>query len=128
MNPQGIVPVGGVVNPVDNRPVFRTDSNQPGTNSPGVALIYGHNYIDPDDYVPFAALESVEVSDTIQVGTANGVLSYSVRQTFTVPKSELASRQDIFENVPNRLVLITCDTKDGRDTYDNRIVIADLAT
>jgi hypothetical protein len=32
----------------------------------------------------------------------------------------------VYENVPNRLVLITCDTIGGEDTFDNEIVFAQL--
>lgn len=128
MNPNGILPYGGVIHPVDDRPVFRTDSNEPGTDSPGTTLVYGHNYISEDGaFVPFSALEFVAVGDTIELGLPGGVLRYTVQQTFTVPKKKLVERADIFQNVPNRLVLITCDTVDGANTYDNRVVIADLS-
>ena len=77
--------------------------------------------------MPFSALEFVAVGDTIELGLPGGVLRYTVEQTFTVPKEKLVERADIFQNVPNRLVLITCDTVDGANTYDNRVVIADLS-
>lgn len=128
MHPRGILPVDNVIDPVDNRPVFRMDSNEPGSNSPGVTMVYGHSYTDASgEFVPFSKLELVQPGDTIVLGTDNGELSYVVEKTLTVPKSELDLRADVHENVPNRLVLITCDiTAEGEDTLDNMAIFAQL--
>lgn len=130
LNPDGVRAVGGVVNPVDNRPAFRTDSNLPGTDSPGTTFIVGHNYAVPAGGVmPFAALARVRIGDAVLVGTDSGTLVYSVRDVFRVPKEQLAGRTDLLENVAGRLILETCDTTvDGRDTTDNLVVVTQLAT
>jgi LPXTG-site transpeptidase (sortase) family protein len=127
MNPEGVAPGPKGIDPVDNRPAFRADSNYPGSNSKGTSFVYGHNYTDSSGaFVPFSTLELVEPGDTIVLGTVNGELTYVVDKTLTVPKSELETRDDVYENVPNRLVLITCDTIGGEDTFDNEIVFAQL--
>lgn len=127
MNPKGILPANGTVDPVDNRPVFRIDSSQPGSNSRGVSLVYGHSYTDKSGaFVPFMVLEQVEEGDTIMVGTPKGELTYVVSRTLLAPKDTLDSNAEVYENVPNRLVLITCDTIDGKDTSDNYVIFAQL--
>ncbi|TSD94433.1 class F sortase [Skermania sp. ID1734] len=130
MNPHGIKAIDGKVVPVDNRPVFRKDSNQPGTDSAGTSFIVGHNYVDASGvFVPFSRLEKVRPGNTVTVGTANGVLNYTVTQVLRVPKAQLASRTDLLKNVPGRLILETCDTTpQGHDTYDNLVVITALAS
>ena len=130
LDPAGIRAVNGVVVPADNRPVFRTDSNEPGTDSPGTSFIVGHNYVDQSgEFIPFSALEKVAVGQSIVLGTPNGTLVYAVRQVIRVPKTQLDARTDLVENVPGRLILATCDTTvDGRDTTDNLVIIAALAT
>lgn len=129
LHPDGIRTIDGApIIPVDNRPVFRTDSNQPGTDSPGTSFIVGHNYRDPSGaYVPFAALEKVQTGDSVTLGTVNGVLTYTIEQVFLVPKDELPNRLDLLENVPGRLILETCDTTpSGDDTTDNLVVITQV--
>ena len=128
LNPAGIRAVNGVVMPADNRPVFRTDSNLPGTDSPGTSFIIGHNYADlSGEAVPFSALEKVAPGNSIILGTPNGTLVYEVEQVLLVPKDEIALRTDLLVNVPGRLILETCDTTDeGLDTSDNLVVIAGL--
>ena len=128
LHPDGVRAVGGVVVPADNRPAFRTDSNLPGTDSPGTTFIVGHNYADSSGAdVPFAALGKVAIGDAVVVGTETGTLVYDVRDVFRVPKDELATRTDLLANVPGRLILETCDTTpDGRDTFDNLVVITQL--
>lgn len=127
LNPDGIEAVNGRIVPVDNRPVWRSDSNELGSHSPGTAFIVGHNYVDETGrFVPFSALEQVRVGDTVTVGVPDGELSYAVQQVFKVPKKELALRTDLLENVEGRLILATCDTVDGADTTDNLVVITQL--
>lgn len=128
LHPDGVRAVGGVVVPADNRPAFRTDSNLPGTDSPGTTFIVGHNYADSTGAaVPFAALGRVAIGDAVVIGTETGTLVYDVRDVFRVPKDQLATRTDLLANVPGRLILETCDTtQDGRDTYDNLVVITQL--
>ncbi|MFE6922956.1 class F sortase [Nocardia sp. NPDC057663] len=129
LNPAGIKAVNGRVEPVDNRPVFRTDSNRPGTDSKGTSFIVGHNFDDGSGTeVPFAALERVRVGHTVTVGTANGTLSYTVQEVFRVPKREISRRTDLLVNVPGRLILETCDTTpEGDDTFDNLVIITQLS-
>ncbi|MCE5291695.1 MAG: class F sortase [Nocardiaceae bacterium] len=128
LNPDGVKAIDGRVVPVDNRPVWRSDSNEPGSHSPGTAFIVGHNYADASgEIVPFAALEKVRVGNTVTVGVPDGELTYKVQQVFKVPKKELANRTDLLTNVEGRLILETCDTTpEGGDTYDNLVVITKL--
>ncbi len=130
LNPGGIRAVDGAVIPTDDRPVFRVDSNKPGTDSPGTSFIVGHNYSSAGGaFVPFSTLERVALGHSVFVGTPNGTLVYAVEQVIRVPKNQLASRTDLLENVPGRLILETCDTTvEGKDTTDNLVVITRLVT
>lgn len=130
LNPDGIRAVDGALIPTDDRPVFRVDSNQPGTDSPGTSFIIGHNYASAaGDFVPFSTLERVALGHSVFVGTPNGTLVYAVEQVLRVPKDQIASRTDLLENVPGRLILETCDTTvEGKDTWDNLVVITQLVT
>lgn len=125
--PGGIQAIHGVVLPNDNRPAWRADSNPAGTKSSGTVFIVGHNYNDDAGmFVPFSTLEKVHVGNKVTLGVPAGTLTYNVEQMLKVKKKNLANRTDLMVNVPGRLVLITCDTVNGDDTYDNLIVIAQL--
>ena len=127
MNPNRILPYGGVIHPVDDRPVLERTVTSLVLTHLGQRWFTATIISEDGAFVPFSALEFVAVGDTIELGLPGGVLRYTVEQTFTVPKEKLVEQADIFQNVPNRLVLITCDTVDGANTYDNRVVIADLS-
>lgn len=125
----GVFANAGRVEPVDDQPVWWADSELPGTDSPGTTFILGHNYSSSGS-VPFALLENVVLGNTILVGTENGTLRYHVEQSLRTPKSAFsdpAQLRSLKDPVPGRLVLITCDTENGHDTYDNFVVVAQLS-
>jgi hypothetical protein len=129
LHPGGVYAGATAVEPVDDQPVWWADSELPGTDSPGTTFILGHNYSSSGN-IPFAALENVVPGNAILVGTANGVLKYSVEYALKTPKSvfsDPSQLQALKTPVPRRLVLMTCDTENGRDTYDNFVVVAQLS-
>ncbi|MEY8567487.1 class F sortase [Corynebacteriaceae bacterium 7-707] len=65
----------------------------------------------------------LQTGDTIDV---DGV-AYNTDESFFVPKDELPYRGDVWENVPGRLVFITCLERDGVATGDNLIITATMA-
>lgn len=128
LHPGGVYAGATTVEPVDNQPVWWADSELPGTDSPGTTFILGHNYSGGDN-VPFAALEKTASGDSIQLGTVNGALRYQVTQVLKTTKSLFSTHQldELKDPVPGRLVLMTCDTENGHDTYDNFVVVAQLS-
>lgn len=129
LHPGGITGSGGRVTPVDDRPVFWRESNLPGTDSVGTAVILGHNYASAGVPPPFSVLKSVQIGATVQVGVPAGTLTYRVQQVLTPPKSAMAdptALTGLKQPVPGRLVLMTCDTENGHDTFYQFIVIAQL--
>lgn len=127
--PEGIYASATKVVPVNDQPVWWADSELPGTDSPGTTFILGHNYSEAD-FVPFSTLEDASVGDTIHLGTVNGVLDYRVDQVLKTPKSIFSDPNQLDKlktPVPGRLVLMTCDTENGHNTYDNFVVIAQLS-
>lgn len=128
--PGGVSSDGGKVVPVNDRPVFWKDSNLPGTDSLGTAVILGHNYATSGSPPPFSVLGNLEVGALIQVGVPAGILQYQVVQKVTPPKRDFANPaelQGLKDPVPGRLLLITCDTENGRDTIYNLVVVAQLS-
>lgn len=129
LHSDGIYASATTVAPVDDQPVWWADSELPGTDSPGTTFILGHNYSGADS-VPFSVLETVSPGNTIQIGTSNGTLNYRVDQVLKTPKSAFSDPtqlESLIKPVPGRLVLMTCDTENGQDTYDNFVVIAQLS-
>lgn len=131
MYPGALDIVGGILDPVDDRPVLINDTNQPGTDSPGTTGIVGHNYAKDGEDPPFAALENVRLGDTVLLGMPTGILRYTVDEARRIPKADLANPvaalADLRQPVKGRLVLLTCYTDNEKATYDNFVVVAHLS-
>lgn len=82
----------------------------PGRGSKDTVYITGHSWEDRE--APFNQLSTdAEVGDDIVLHTASGVQHYVVDSINTHDKDTLKD-SDIWEIVPNRLVLISCYTED----------------
>lgn len=87
-----------------------TNYGTPGEGSDNTVYITGHSWEDRDS--PFNRLSSdVEAGDLVTLTTAEGEIAYVVDSVTTHNKDTLKD-SDIWNIVPNRLVLISCYTQD----------------
>lgn len=123
-----IVPIGapgGVLTPpADPRLLgWWADGAAPGA-SLGSALVTGHTVHTGGGALD--DLEQLEAGARVWVRTEGGRLGYDVRSTVVLGKGELARRaQSLFDQeVPGRLVLVTCEDWDGTEYLSNVVVTA----
>jgi hypothetical protein len=87
-----------------------TPFGTPGNGSGNTTYIIGHSWEGRD--APFNHLSSAaSVGDVFDVVTATGTIAYRVDSVTTYLKSGLKD-SDIWDMVPNRVVLISCYTED----------------
>lgn len=87
-----------------------TNYGAPGEGSKNTVYITGHSWEGRDS--PFNKLSSdVEVGDSVTLTTATGEINYVV-DSITTHNKETLKNSDIWDIVPNRLVLISCYTED----------------
>lgn len=91
----------------------------------GGALITGHTVHSGGG--AFDDLETLEVGDRVRVRTARGRLRYVVSGVVIYRKASLAehAEQVFSQEVPGRLVLVTCEDWDGATYLSNAVVLAD---
>ncbi|MDR7084506.1 hypothetical protein J2X01_003817 [Arthrobacter ginsengisoli] len=99
-----------IVPPVSFDGYWVTTFGTPGAGSTNTTYIMGHSWEDRD--APFNRLSSATApGDIFEVTTTAGTISYRVDWISTEDKSTLKDHQ-IWQVVPNRLVLISCYTED----------------
>lgn len=99
-----------IVPPVSFDGYWVTTFGTPGAGSANTTYIMGHSWEDQD--APFNRLSSATApGDLFDVTTTAGKISYRVESISTEDKSTLKDHQ-IWQVVPNRLVLISCYTED----------------
>ncbi|MET3951112.1 class F sortase [Arthrobacter sp. UYEF36] len=99
-----------IVPPVSFDGYWVTTFGAPGAGSVNTTYIMGHSWEDQD--APFNRLSSAAApGDILDVRTTAGRISYRVDSISTENKSTLKDHQ-IWQVVPNRLVLISCYTED----------------
>lgn len=87
-----------------------TNYGAPGEGSKDTVYITGHSWEGRES--PFNRLSSdVEVGDSVTLTTAEGEIDYVV-DTITTHNKDTLKDSDIWDIVPNRLVLISCYTED----------------
>lgn len=87
-----------------------TNYGKPGDGSDNTVYITGHSWEGRES--PFNRLSTeVEVGDTVTLTTDEGAIDYVVDSVTTHNKDTLKD-SDIWNIVPNRLVLISCFTED----------------
>ncbi|MCU1572750.1 MAG: peptidase [Micrococcaceae bacterium] len=101
---------GVLVPPITMDAYWLTPYGQPGAGSRNTTYIVGHSWEDAD--APFNRLSnSARVGDEFLVSTAAGSIRYRVQAVTTHDKDSLRT-SDVWDIVPNRLVLISCYTED----------------
>ncbi|WP_246097729.1 class F sortase [Rhodococcus spelaei] len=127
LNPDGLTRGGASgqqLNPVDERPVWWSESGLPGTGTDQTVVVVGHNYTRST--APFRSLRVVEVGDRVALRTSAGVLEYHVQTVGPLPKGSLLVDHQLRASVPGRLILANCDVREGESTDDNYVVVAQL--
>jgi LPXTG-site transpeptidase (sortase) family protein len=119
----GIDAPGGVLRPPDDPQVlgwWRAGAT-PGA-ARGSALVTGHTVSSGGG--AFDDLETLRSGDRLSVRTAAGVIGYEVGSVTVYRKARLARRAaTIFsQEVPGRVVLITCEDWNGT-TYESNVVV-----
>ncbi|WP_434618282.1 class F sortase [Arthrobacter sp. A5] len=109
--------------PLTENAYWLTSYGMPGTGSANTTYIVGHSWEGRD--APFNHLSAqAKVGDVFTVVMATGSLAYRVDSVSTHDKDTLKD-SDIWNIVPNRLILVSCYTEDlwGK----NVIISASLA-
>ena len=91
--------------------------------------LYGHSGDIP---AVFNDLKDLEVDDEIVLETTSGTYRYGVEFLLVIPKPDLSQDSRLVEDVPGRLVLISCwrgpDHKKGESTTENVVAVAQLSS
>lgn len=85
--------------------------SEAGTDSEGTVYLYGHAGAGND--AVFSDIGQLKPGDEAAVTTANGKLTYRVQRTVSTAKSAFASTPEAVDQVPGRLLLISCDHSAG---------------
>ncbi|GAB2734506.1 hypothetical protein GCM10027090_02440 [Sinomonas soli] len=105
------------IEPPDTKDAYwLTNYGRPGTRSTDTTYIVAHRWVGAD--APFNHIgEQARLGDKFTLTTAAGALPYRVVAVQEIGKSELAA-SPIWDRVPGRVVLITCDFSDpwGKNT------------
>ena len=121
----GIDAPGGVLTPPSDPQVLGwwQSGAQPGAKL-GSALVTGHTVSSGGG--AFDDLETLGRGDRVTIGTADGRIHYRVTGVRIYRKASLADHaQRVFsQDVPGRLVLITCEDWNGSTYLSNAVVIA----
>jgi LPXTG-site transpeptidase (sortase) family protein len=119
----GIHAVDGVLLPPDDPQTLGwwSDGAAPGAERGG-ALVTGHTVHSGGGALD--DLETLEVGDDVRVRTAAGTLDYLVAGVTVYDKGRLArdAARVFSQEVPGRLVLITCEDWNGSG-YDSNVVV-----
>lgn len=123
-----VVPIrapGGVLTPPADPQILGwwADGARPGARR-GSALVTGHTVSSGGGAMD--DLENLEIGDRVWMWTDRGRLAYDVRRVVVLGKGELAQRaaQLFDQDVPGRLVLITCENWNGVEYLSNVVVTA----
>ena len=121
----GIDAPGGVLTPPSDPQVLGwwRSGAQPGAKH-GSALVTGHTVSSGGG--AFDDLETLGRGDRVSIGTTSGRIDYEVTGVRIYRKASLAEHaQKVFsQEVPGRLVLITCEDWNGSVYLSNAVVVA----
>ena len=99
-----------IVPPLTEDAYWLTSFGSPGNGSEDTTYLTGHSWEGRE--APFNRLSTdAEVGDSIVLTTETGVLDYVIDSIITLDKNTLKD-SEIWDIVPNRLVVISCYTED----------------
>lgn len=123
-----VIPVAapdGVLTPPDDPQTvgWWADGARPGA-ARGSALVTGHTVHDGGGAMD--DLEQLDAGDPVAMVTDRGSIDYRVERVVVLGKGELAERAQVLfdQDVPGRLVLITCEDWNGVEYLGNVVVTA----
>jgi hypothetical protein len=103
--------------------------DDPGMTSQGMVYLFGHAGARSGAAV-FDNLAQLQPGDTAEVTTTNGILTYVVAEVLNIPKEEYATTDKVLNQVPGRLLLVSCDQNGpayaSGYAYNNVIAILDV--
>jgi LPXTG-site transpeptidase (sortase) family protein len=85
--------------------------DQPGSDTSGTVYFYGHTSAGAN--AVFNNIDRLQPGDVASVTTTAGVLRYRVQRTVDIAKSKFTSSPQALDQVPGRLLLISCDHRPG---------------
>ncbi len=100
----------------------------PGANVPGVGTTVIMCHAESDPPMVCNPLTTIDPDVAASSGykailtTKSGVLTYRLQDIPIKAKDELKNWDGLMTKKPNRLLVITCNLVDGKDTYDNRVL------
>lgn len=87
-------------------------------------IILGHSNRYNNVWQTFNNLPAAEKGDKVIVTTKTGVFTYKVTKKALVPYEDVPTSELIFGNAPNRVVLVTCNSRESAGT----VVVATLVS
>lgn len=103
------------------------ERSAPSNPSSGTTFIVGHTCHSEGCASVFNRLQAVQQGALIHVKTPEGVFTYRVFKRQSYPQSEVPGIDEVYRDVPNRLVLVTCKLRaDGGVQTDNFVAWAML--
>ena len=87
-------------------------------------IILGHSNRYNNVWQTFNNLPAAEKGDKVIVTTKTGVFTYTVTKKALVPYEDVPTSELIFSNAPNRVVLVTCNSRESAGT----VVVATLVS
>jgi hypothetical protein len=103
-----------------------------GPNAPGTAYIAGHTYRGTGNAV-FNSLFNLDTreaiiraGDTIQVSAIDGGWNYTVTNVVNYDKATVQEQDELWSDVPGRLVLVACQYNGASSAVQNLVVYAQL--
>ncbi|MDR1711853.1 MAG: class F sortase [Propionibacteriaceae bacterium] len=87
----------------------------PGLETLGTVYMYGHSAVKQK--AVFNNLGKLKSGDAIEIETQYGILEYVVDKVIDIPKEQYSTSEEVWEQVPGRLLLVSCDQSGG--SYGN---------
>lgn len=110
-----------------SRAYWWDERSAPSNPSSGTTFIIGHTCHSEGCSSVFNRLQEIQQGALVRVATSKGVFTYRVFKRQSYLKSEITNVDDVYRDVPNRLVLVTCKLRaDGAAQTDNFVAWATL--
>jgi hypothetical protein len=128
-----VAPGAAVDPPTPGSAYWLSNYSVAGPAATGTVFIAGHTYRGGGYAVfnPFLDIPkskyTVQVGDRIEVTTTTGTWTYTVKETDLYLKTTIQQQKKLWQNVPGRLVLVTCfQYNGGTSSQQNFVVYAQL--
>lgn len=114
--------------PAADEVFWLSDFGLPGAGTDNTVFLIGHTSADGravfDPLINRAERTTMALpGDEVLIDTANGTVAYEIIATERHDKTALATVANVWENVPGRLVIITCLFQADRDVAPDNVVV-----